>query len=75
MIERLAESKKAEQVFVRYAFRFWMGRNETLNDAHVLQDAYHAYRNNGGLPLSKGRTGCQIAAVCYYSRASHSPLT
>jgi hypothetical protein len=48
MIERLAESKKAEQVFVRYAFRFWMGRNETLNDAHVLQDAYHAYRNNGG---------------------------
>ena len=48
MIERLAESKKAEQVFVRYAFRFWMGRNETLNDAHVLQNAYHAYRNNGG---------------------------
>ena len=48
MIERLAESKKAEQVFVRYAFRFWMGRNETLNDAHVLQDAYHAYSNNGG---------------------------
>ena len=48
MIESLAESKKAEQVFVRYAFRFWMGRNETLNDAHVLQDAYHAYRNNGG---------------------------
>ncbi|MDB4794572.1 DUF1588 domain-containing protein [bacterium] len=48
MIERLAESKKAEQVFVRYAFRFWMGRNETLNDSHVLQDAYHAYRNNGG---------------------------
>ena len=48
MIERLAESKKAEQVFVRYAFRFWMGRNETLNDSHVLQDAYHAYSNNGG---------------------------
>ena len=48
MIERLAESKKAEQDFVRYAFRFWMGRNETLNDAHVLQDAYHAYRNNDG---------------------------
>ena len=48
MIERLAESKKPEQVFVRYAFRFWMGRNETLNDAPVLQDAYHAYRNNGG---------------------------
>ncbi|MEO2022221.1 MAG: DUF1588 domain-containing protein, partial [Pirellulaceae bacterium] len=48
MIQKLAESKRAEQVFVRYAFRFWMGRNETLNDAPVLQDAYHAYRDNGG---------------------------
>ncbi|MEM6980569.1 MAG: DUF1588 domain-containing protein, partial [Planctomycetota bacterium] len=48
MIRRIAESERAEQVFVRHAFRFWMGRNETLNDAPVLQDAYHAYRNSGG---------------------------
>ena len=48
MIERLTESKKAEQVFVRYAFRFWMGRNETLNDAPVLQDAYRAYTDSDG---------------------------
>jgi len=48
MIQRLAESKRAEQVFVRHAFRFWMGRNETINDAPVLQDAWHAYRDNGG---------------------------
>ena len=48
MIQTLAESERAEQVFVRHAFRFWIGRNETLNDAPVLQDAYRAYKNNGG---------------------------
>lgn len=48
MIRKLAESERVEQVFVRHAFRFWMGRNETLNDATVLQEAYHAYRDNGG---------------------------
>ena len=48
LIQRLAESERVEQVFVRHAFRFWMGRNETLNDAPVLQDAHRAYKENGG---------------------------
>ncbi len=48
MIRKLAESQRAEQVFVRYAFRFWMGRNETLNDAPVLQKAHRDYKENGG---------------------------
>jgi hypothetical protein len=48
LIEKLAASERAEQVFVRHAFRFWMGRNETLNDAPVLQDAHRAYQNSGG---------------------------
>jgi len=48
MIEKLAASERVEQVFVRHAFRFWMGRNETLHDAPVLQDAHRAYRDNGG---------------------------
>jgi len=48
MIQKLAESQRAEQVFVRHAFRFWMGRNETLNDAPVLQEAYRAYKESGG---------------------------
>jgi len=48
MIRKLAESRRAEQVFVRHAFRFWMGRNETLNDGPVLQDAYRAYKDGGG---------------------------
>lgn len=48
MIQKIAESERAEQVFVRHAFRFWMGRNETLNDAPVLQAAHRAYKDNGG---------------------------
>ena len=48
MIEKLAESERSEQVFVRHAFRFWMGRNETLNDAAILQKAHRAYRESGG---------------------------
>jgi len=48
MIQKLANSERVEQVFVRHAFRFWMGRNETLNDAPVLQAAQRAYRDNGG---------------------------
>lgn len=48
MIQKIANSERAEQVFVRHAFRFWMGRNETLNDAPVLQAAHRAYKENGG---------------------------
>ncbi|QDT89917.1 DUF1588 domain-containing protein [Gimesia algae] len=48
LIEKLAESERSEQVFVRHAFRFWIGRNETLNDAPVLQAAHRAYKDNGG---------------------------
>ena len=48
LIEKLAASERAEQVFVRHAFRFWMGRNETLNDAPILQAAHRAYKDSGG---------------------------
>ena len=48
MIEKLAASERVEQVFVRHVFRFWMGRNETLNDAPVLQAAHKAYKENDG---------------------------
>ena len=48
MIRRLAKSKRVEQVFVRHAFRYWMGRNETLEDAPTLQNAYAAYKQSGG---------------------------
>jgi hypothetical protein len=48
LVQRLAESDRVEQVFVRFAFRFWMGRNETLDDARTVQDAYKAYKESDG---------------------------
>ncbi len=48
LIDRLAHSERVEQVFVRHAFRFWMGRNETIDDAPVLQQAHRAYAESGG---------------------------
>jgi hypothetical protein len=47
-VERLASSQHVEQVFVRHAFRYWMGRNETLDDAPTLIDAHRAYAEAGG---------------------------
>jgi hypothetical protein len=35
-------------VFVRHAFRFFLGRNETIHDADVLQAADRAYVESGG---------------------------
>jgi hypothetical protein len=48
MIHKLANSERVEQVFIRHAFRFWMGRNETLHDGPVLQEAHKAYKESGG---------------------------
>jgi mono/diheme cytochrome c family protein len=48
MMHRLAQSAHVEQVFVRHAFRYFMGRNETLGDARTLRHAHRAYRENGG---------------------------
>ena len=48
LIERLANSTHCEQVFVRYVFRFFLGRNETLGDARTLQQAHKAYVDNEG---------------------------
>ena len=43
LIERLATSEDVEHVFVRHAFRFPIGLNETLSDAKTLQDAHKTY--------------------------------
>ena len=47
-MQRLASSERVEQVFIRHAFRFWLGRNETLGDAGSLQTVHRAYRQSGG---------------------------
>ena len=48
LVNRLAKSARVRQSFVRHAFRFWMGRNETLNDSPTLIAADDAYTKNGG---------------------------
>ncbi len=48
LMEILSESQHVEQVFVRHAFRFFLGRNESLGDANTLQDAHRAYRDSNG---------------------------
>ena len=48
LMHRLAKSSRVRQVFVRHAFRFWMGRNETLRDSPTLIAADEAYVKNGG---------------------------
>ncbi|MEI7687233.1 MAG: DUF1588 domain-containing protein [Planctomycetota bacterium] len=48
LIEKLANSQKVEQVFVRHVFRYFLGRNETLADGPDLVAAHKAYRDSGG---------------------------
>jgi hypothetical protein len=48
MLRKLAKSERVEQVFVRHAFRYWMGRNENLGDSPSLQQAHKAYQQSGG---------------------------
>ncbi|QDU98822.1 DUF1588 domain-containing protein [Lignipirellula cremea] len=48
LVHRLGRSEHVEQVFVRHAFRYWMGRNEEPHDAPTLQAAWKAYREHGG---------------------------
>lgn len=48
LVRRLADSEHVRQVFVRHAFRFFMGRNESLADARTLQEADRAYVTSDG---------------------------
>mgnify|MGYP002780515277 CR=1 FL=1 len=48
MVRKLAKTDRARQVFVRHAFRFWMGRDENPGDARTLMAADQAYLKSGG---------------------------
>lgn len=48
MLQRLADSERVRQVFIRHVFRYFLGRNETLSDARTLQEADRAYVTSGG---------------------------
>ncbi|MFT5527335.1 MAG: hypothetical protein ACI9HK_005317 [Pirellulaceae bacterium] len=48
LVGKLADSERVRQSFVRHAFRYWMGRNETLDDSPTLMAADDAYVKGGG---------------------------
>ena len=48
LIDRLAQSDRVRQTMIRYAFRYFMGRNEMLSDSKTLIDADTAYLESGG---------------------------
>jgi len=48
LMRRLAASDRVRQSFVRHVFRYWMGRNETLNDSPTLIAMDRAYVESDG---------------------------
>ncbi|MDG2123794.1 MAG: DUF1588 domain-containing protein, partial [Verrucomicrobiales bacterium] len=48
LVRRLGESGRVRQSFVRHAFRYWMGRNESLVDSATLIAADQAYLDSNG---------------------------
>ena len=48
LIQRIAASDRARQVWIRHVFRYYLGRNETLSDAATLQAADRAYLESNG---------------------------
>ncbi|BCX47774.1 hypothetical protein HAHE_16820 [Haloferula helveola] len=48
LADRLSKSRRVRQSFIRHAFRYFMGRNETLSDSKTLIDAEKAYDQSGG---------------------------
>ncbi len=48
LAERLGKSRRVRQSIIRYAFRYFIGRNEFLSDSKTLMDAEEAYVKNGG---------------------------
>ena len=48
LIDRLSKSDKVRQSIIRNAFRYFLGRNETLSDSKTLMNADKAYTDNNG---------------------------
>lgn len=48
MLHQLANSNRVRQMFIRHAFRYWMGRNEELTDSPTLMAADREYVNTDG---------------------------
>lgn len=71
LMKRLASSERVEQVFVRHAFRYWLGRNESPGDAASLQAAQQAYQESGG--SMKALLTALLTSESFLHRVSASP--
>ncbi len=72
LIHRLAESERVEQVFVRHVFRYFIGRNETLDDRAALVEAHCAYAENGG--SMKAILASLLSSTAFLERAVESEV-
>jgi hypothetical protein len=72
LVHRLADSDRVRQVFVRHAFRYYLGRNETLADARTLQQADRVYVENGG--SFKALLVSLLTSDSFLLRATPTPL-
>ena len=48
LIDRINQSDRVRQSIIRHAFRYFLGRNETLSDSQTLINADRAYLSSGG---------------------------
>ena len=48
LAERLGKSRRVRQSIIRHAFRYFLGRNESLSDSKTLIDADQAYVESRG---------------------------
>ena len=48
LIDRLSEADRVRQSIIRHAFRYFLGRNETISDSNTLMQADEAYLSSGG---------------------------
>ncbi|MEQ8788656.1 MAG: DUF1588 domain-containing protein [Pirellulaceae bacterium] len=70
LIERLAASQRVEQVFVRHVFRYFVGRNETLEDGPALVAAHRAYVESDG--SMRALLASILTSPAFLERASDS---
>jgi hypothetical protein len=71
LVLRLAASDRVRQVFIRHAFRYFLGRNETLADARSLQQADRAYVESGG--SFKALVTALLTSESFLYRSSSTP--
>jgi hypothetical protein len=57
---------------VRYVFRFFLGRNETLGDAKTLQEAHKAYTQSDG--SMEALVISLLSSDSFLYRAKHTKL-